>query len=92
MIEIKAGSSLVGLLKKAVETGTVPQLVEQLDQLDNFHGSRDDTIVFLTDDIPPSGSSLNWHAVKNQGGCLGESLGNGGLVYHEASNTWSLNT
>ena len=94
MLIIRSNQQLVDSMRLAKETGTEDQLIRWLLYLDEWHG-KEQTEVWLVKDIPSSPSFMSWmafHIDPTTREPLKEAFYNGGLVYHESSNEWSVHS
>lgn len=98
MIDITSTRQLMDSMALAKETGTEDQLIHWLLYLDSWHG-KNTTLVSIAADIPSSPAFISWAAFHVKGDILSpdrevdlEPFYNGGLVFHERSKEWSINS
>lgn len=92
MISIISGKQLADSMLLAKETKTEIQLINWLLYLSTF-GGKDECIVEIVADVPMDPGSISWYAYRVENGKKTNSpFYNGGLIFHHATNEWSVHS
>lgn len=86
MLKIESRKQMDDSQELAKKTGTFDQLLKMLLYLACW--GSEETVVHVGADIPYSAGFISWYAERGDG----KVFYNGGLVFHESCNEWSIHS